>query len=267
MKRVGTLMVRQPFPWETLLAYLARRFTPLVERVEDGRYVRSLGDSDVAVTYDANVSRLVISASGEVDRPLVRARIATVFDVDHDAQPVEALLGRTRALKKHIARTPGMRPPGAWSPFELCVRTVIGQQVSVAAARTLFARLAERCGAQFHGLTPQALLAADLSAIGMPGRRVASLLALAHAIAEENLQLEGRPWSDTDAALRELPGFGPWTRAYLAIRLGRDPDAFPESDLGLMRAAGADSPATLLKKAERWRPYRAHAAIHLWNSG
>ena len=160
-----------------------------------------------------------------------------------------------------------MRPPGAWSPFELCVRTVIGQQVSVAAARTLFARLAERCGAQFHGLTPEALLAADLSAIGMPGRRVGSLLALAHAIAEENLQLEGRPWAETDAALRELPGFGPWTRAYLAIRLGREPDAFPESDLGLMRAAGADSPAALLRLAERWRPYRAHAAIHLWNSG
>jgi 3-methyladenine DNA glycosylase/8-oxoguanine DNA glycosylase len=146
------------------------------------------------------------------------------------------------------------------------VRSVLGQQVSVAAARTLFLRLAGRCGAQLHGLTPQALMAADLSAIGMPGRRVASLLALARAVAEDGLQLEGRDWAQTDEALRRLPGFGPWTRAYLAIRLGRQADAFPESDLGLMRAAGADSPAALLKMAERWRPWRAHAAIHLWNA-
>lgn len=261
MKQVGTLMVRQPFPWEALLAYLSLRLTPLVERVEDGRYVRRLDGGEVAVSHDPAQGRLIVSASGRADRSLALARTVAVFDVDFDAQPADALLGKSRALKKHVARTPGMRPPGAWSPFELCVRTVIGQQVSVAAARTLFARLAERCGK----ITPEALLAADLSAIGMPGRRVASLLALARAMVDEGLQLEGRPWSETDAALRELPGFGPWTRAYLAIRLGRDPDAFPESDLGLMRAAGADSPAALLRLAERWRPYRAHAAIHLWS--
>lgn len=267
MKRIATLPVRRPFPWDALLAYLSLRLTPLVERVEDGLYVRRLDEGEVSVTYDANQGCLVISASGKVNKPLVLARTAALFDIAYDAVPVEALLCKSRALKKHIAKTPGMRPPGAWSPFELAVRTVIGQQVSVAAARTLFLRLAERCGAQFHGLTPQALLAADLSAIGMPGRRVASLLALARAIADDDLKLEGRPWSETDAALRELPGFGPWTRAYLAIRLGREPDAFPESDLGLMRAAGAESPAALLKLAERWRPYRAHAAIHLWNGG
>lgn len=267
MKRVGTLPVRQPFPWEALLAYLALRSTPLVERIENGRYVRRVGEHEVTVSHEAAQGRLVIRTSGEVDRRFVLARTASVFDTDFDARPVEALLGQSRALKKHIARTPGMRPPGAWSPFELAVRTVIGQQVSVAAARTLFLRLAERCGVQFHGLTPQSLLAADLSAIGMPGRRVASLLALARAIAEDDMQLDGRPWAETDAALRMLPGFGPWTRAYLAIRLGRDPDAFPESDLGLMRAAGADSPAVLLRMAEHWRPYRAHAAIHLWNAG
>jgi len=263
VKRIATLPVRQPFPWEALLAYLSLRLTPLVERVEDGRFVRRLGESEVAVNYDAERFHLVISAGGQVDKRMVLERTAALFDSDYDAQPVEALLGQSRALKKLIARTPGMRPPGAWSAFELCVRTVIGQQVSVAAARTLFARLAERCGA----ITPEALLAADLSAIGMPGRRVASLLALARAIEEEDLQLEGRPWAETDEALRALPGFGPWTRAYLGIRLGREADAFPESDLGLMRAAGADTPASLLRLAERWRPYRAHAAIHLWTAG
>jgi len=256
-----TLAVRAPFPWEALLAYLSLRLTPLVERVEEDRYVRLVEGKAVTARYDG--AHLLISADGKVDSRFILKRVARLFDVDFDAAPVDALLSKSRALKKHIARTPGMRPPGAWSPFELCVRTVLGQQVSVAAARTLFARLAERCGA----ITPEALLEADLSALGSPGRRVASLQALARAIVDDGLELEGANWADTDAALREVPGFGPWTRAYLAIRLGRDPDAFPESDLGLMRAAGAESPAALLKVAERWRPYRAHAAIHLWNAG
>lgn len=263
MKPLDTLAVRSPFPWDALLAYLSLRLTPLVERVEDGRYIRRVGSAEVVVSFDAQRQCLQIGASGKVNRAFVLARVARLFDAAFDATPVEAVLGRSRALKQHIVRTPGMRPPGAWSPFELCVRTVLGQQVSVAAAGTLYRRLAERCAS----ITPRALLAADLSALGTPGRRVASLQALARAIVEDDLELEGTNWADTDAALRAVPGFGPWTRAYLAIRLGRQEDAFPESDLGLMRAAGANSPAALLKLAERWRPYRAHAAIHLWNAG
>jgi 3-methyladenine DNA glycosylase/8-oxoguanine DNA glycosylase len=100
--------------------------------------------------------------------------------------------------------------------------------------------------------------------MGMPGKRVASIQGLARAIIEERIRLSD-PWPALDAALATLGGFGPWTRSYLGIRLGRDPDAFAQSDLGLIRAAGASSPAELLRMAEAWRPYRAHAATYLWS--
>lgn len=174
---------------------------------------------------------------------------------------MEAVLGRSALLRPRLEQVRGLRPPSAWEPFELCVRTVIGQQVSVAAAATLLARLAGRCG---PALTPQSLRDANLEAIGMPSRRVACLQGLARAIVDEGLDLQAGPWSDVNDALKELPGFGPWTRSYLAIRLGRDTDAFPETDIGLLRAAGAASPAELLRMAERWRPWRAHAALYLW---
>lgn len=120
-------------------------------------------------------------------------------------------------------------------------------------------RLVERCG----DVTPSAVLAADLTGLGMPGKRVETIRHLARALRERRLHF-ARPWPAIDAQLKTLPGFGPWTRAYLAIRLGREPDAFPESDLGLIRACGASSPAALLQRAERWRPWRAYAATYLW---
>ncbi|MDP9142913.1 MAG: DNA-3-methyladenine glycosylase 2 family protein, partial [Pseudomonadota bacterium] len=154
---------------------------------------------------------------------------------------------------------PGLRPLGCWDPFELCVRTVLGQQVTVAAANTLMARFVERC----EHIAPEQILAADLSNMGMPGRRVETVRALAGAVLDGRLQLDAE-WSAIDGALRGVAGFGPWTRHYLAIRLGREPDAFPESDVGLIRAAGAESPKALLQMAEAWRPYRSLAAIYLW---
>ena len=138
-----------------------------------------------------------------------------------------------------------MRPLGAWSPFELCVRTILGQQVTVAAAGTLMRRLVERCGT----VTPECVADANFDSIGMPGKRVETIRSFARAVADGRVDFE-RPWPEVEAALKALPGFGPWTRAYLAIRLGRDPDAFPETDLGLIRAAQVDSPAQLLALAE-----------------
>jgi 3-methyladenine DNA glycosylase/8-oxoguanine DNA glycosylase len=152
-----------------------------------------------------------------------------------------------------------MRPLGAWSPFELCIRTILGQQVTVAAAGTLMRRLVERCGS----ITPECVVAADVSNMGMPGRRAAALQSFAQATVEGRVDFS-RSWTQVDAALQTLPGFGPWTRAYLAIRLGRDRDAFPASDIGLIRAAKVDTPAELLKLAEAWRPLRAYAATYLW---
>jgi len=137
---------------------------------------------------------------------------------------------------------------------------ILGQQVSVKAAHTLMGRLVARC----PGLEAGQLAAADLSTLGLPGRRFETLRLFAERVSAGEIRLDGRPWDEVAGQLAEVPGFGPWTLQYLAIRLGRDADAFPEQDLGLMRATGAKSPRELLRLAEAWRPYRAYAAMYLW---
>jgi 3-methyladenine DNA glycosylase/8-oxoguanine DNA glycosylase len=186
-------------------------------------------------------------------------RASALFDVEHDGEPVIAKLRASALLRARVDAVAGLRPLGAWSGFELCVRTVIGQQVSVAAARTLMRRLVERCGE----VTPECVAGANLQQIGMPGTRVATIQTFAQAVAESRVTLDA-PWAQLEAQLKALPGFGPWTRGYLAIRLGRQADAFPETDLGLIRAANVQTAAALLKLAEAWRPYRAYAATYLW---
>jgi 3-methyladenine DNA glycosylase/8-oxoguanine DNA glycosylase len=139
------------------------------------------------------------------------------------------------------------------------VRTLIGQQVSVRAAQSLTARIVDRCGT----LQPARLADANLERIGMPGRRVAAIQNFAKLANTSAIDLTAA-WAELGPALAELPGFGPWTCAYLGIRIGRDPDAFPVADVGLMRAAGAESPKALARMAEAWRPLRAFAATYLW---
>ncbi len=150
------------------------------------------------------------------------AAAARLFDVEHDHDLIHEHLHRSKPLKQRLANLPGMRPLGAWSPFELCIRTILGQQVTVAAAGTLMRRLVERCGS----ITPECVVAADVSNMGMPGKRAAALQSFAQAIVDGRVDFS-QPWAQVDTALQTLPGFGPWTRAYLAIRLGRDRDVFP----------------------------------------
>jgi 3-methyladenine DNA glycosylase/8-oxoguanine DNA glycosylase len=257
--QVADIPVIEPFPWRTLVAYFSHRLIPQLERVEPERFIRRVGKREVTVAFDAARSRLLVTADGRVKSAGIVARVTQLFAVDHDARILPKEFKLDAALAPRIAAVPGMRPLGTWSPFELCARTVIGQQVTVAAAGTLMRRLVERCGE----ITPSCVLGADLSNMGMPGRRVETIRHLARAVMEERVDFD-LPWRSVDTALKALPGFGPWTRAYLAIRLGRDPDAFPETDLGLIRAAGAASPAELLKRAEAWRPWRAYAATYLW---
>lgn len=275
---LSAIKVKRPFPWRHLLDYLGHRLTPGAEHVDPahgGSYVRKVGhmagnrpgdtSASIRLHYDARRACLLLDfPGGSVDATAqagLQARATALFDAGFDAGPMEAVLGRSSLLRTRLNEVRGLRPPSAWEPFELCVRTVAGQQVSVAAAATLLRRLTERCG---PALTPHSLLDANLDAIGMPSRRVACLQGLARAIVDDQLDLHADPWSEVNEALKQLPGFGPWTRSYLAIRLGRDTDAFPETDIGLLRAAGAASPAELLRMAERWRPWRAHAALYLW---
>ncbi len=256
---IGHLSVRTPFPWPVLLEYYSHRLTPGFESVEGGCYRRVEGKRTITVEYEAAASRLVVTANARVGQKETLAAAARLFDIEHDHAKIQAHLERSKPLRQRLKNLPGMRPLGAWSPFELCLRTILGQQVTVAAAGTLMRRLVERCGS----LTPECVVAANVENMGMPGKRAAALQTFAAAVADGRVDFS-QPWSQVDAALQTLPGFGPWTRAYLAIRLGRDPDAFPASDIGLIRAADVETPAQLLKLADAWRPLRAYAAIYLW---
>jgi DNA-3-methyladenine glycosylase II len=229
------LPIREPYDWERVLDWLGTRAIPGLERVEDGVYAR--GGMTVARTEEGLV------VTGEADAAVV----ARVFDADHDP----AALGDDPLF----ARAPGIRVPGAWNGWELAVRAVLGQQVSVAGARRTAEKLVEVHGGRFPA--PEALVDGDLP--GMPAARARALRALAAAVAG-GLRLD--PPLDlhaTRAALLALPGFGPWTVEYIAMRALRDPDAWPGSDLHLRRAAAGADP-------ERWRPWRAYAAMVLWQT-
>jgi 3-methyladenine DNA glycosylase/8-oxoguanine DNA glycosylase len=230
------LPVREPYDWDRVLDWLGTRAIPGLERVRDGAFARG----DVTV---ARVKR-GLAVTGDAD-PAVVAR---VFDTSHDP----AALGADPLF----ARAPGIRVPGAWSGWELAVRAVLGQQVSVAGARRTAEKLVARLGGGRFP-TPEAVATGELP--GMPAARERALRALAEAVAgglrlDPPLEIPA-----TRAALLALPGFGPWTVEYVAMRALRDPDAWPGSDLWLTRAAG---PAD----AERWRPWRAYAAMVLWQT-
>ncbi|MDC0088422.1 hypothetical protein OAI12_00225 [Porticoccaceae bacterium] len=252
------LHVVQPFPWPQLLQYLSFRLVPEFESVEENHYQRVYRDDLVRVTYNESKGLLQIKSDlpdDQLDDAVVR--VSRIF------RPQLCTKAIYRQLLPHLsmlAKTMGFRPLGCWDPFELCLRTIIGQQVTVAAANTIMRRLIERCGQ----LTPAAVIAADLNDMGMPGARVATLITLATAIAEGDVDLS-QPWPELNKALIKLRGIGPWTCGYLAIRLGFDDDAFPETDVGLIRAAKADNAKELLASAEQWRPYRAYAAVGLWS--
>lgn len=258
MITLAELPLRQELPWPVLMDYLRPRLIPLMEDIADGAYRRRIGEHWLQIAPERDGTVLRISAARRLGSSGLKERAARLFAVEEDPAPALRRLARDPVLKPLVKRMPGLRPLSCWDPFELCLRTIIGQQVSVAAANTLMRRLIERCGE----LTPQALLAADLAQMGMPGRRVETLRVLARAV-QDGLRLDG-PWEQVDAGLAALSGFGPWTRGYLAIRLGRQADAFPHTDLGLVRAAGAENPAALLLQAEAWRPHRGLAATLLW---
>jgi AraC family transcriptional regulator of adaptative response / DNA-3-methyladenine glycosylase II len=214
------------------------------------------------------------------------ARLRRVFDLDADIAAIDEHLARDPALRARVLARPGLRVPGAWDPFELAVRAVLGQQVSVRAATTFSGRIVAALGRPLAHEgdvdargprpsvlfpTPKTMAAADVGSIGLTKARAATLRALAAAVARDDRLLRSHETlDDTIQALCALPGIGPWTAQYIAMRALREPDAFPASDLGLLRAmetkAGRPTPAALTERAERWRPWRAYAALRLWTS-
>jgi AraC family transcriptional regulator of adaptative response / DNA-3-methyladenine glycosylase II len=217
--------------------------------------------------------------------PSIIAQVRRVFDLAADPDQIGAHLSQDPTLAPLVAARPGLRVPGAWDGFELAMRAICGQQVTVPAATKLLRRLVAAHGAPLaaslpdgEGLThvfpsPTAIAAADPASFATPGARARALIALAHAIAADPMLFSrGASLEQAIAKLRALPGIGEWTAQYIAMRELREPDAFPAADIGLLRAmADSDgrrpSPEQLLARAEAWRPWRAYAALHLWAAG
>lgn len=230
-----------PFHWPALLDFLRSRCVP-GESVVDGVYRRG----DVTVRFDGRA--LVVNS----DDPGVLARVHRLFDVGADVDAIARHFRKDKLLAPLLARNAGIRVPGAWDPFEVCVRAIVGQQVSVAGATTIMTRIVTR-----YGTAPERIARARGTDIGMPAARWETIRGLARAAAEGDLTLD---------RIKTLRGIGPWTANYIAMRVFRDADAFPHSDLGVRKALGMAPEREILARAEAWRPWRAYAAMLLWRS-
>jgi AraC family transcriptional regulator, regulatory protein of adaptative response / DNA-3-methyladenine glycosylase II len=282
------LPYRPPFDWPVLLGFLGPRAIPGVEMVEGECYRRTIaldrrhGVVEVRPrdgSLEAIIRFPVADALG-----VIAERLTRQFDLMADVAAIDAHLGRDPLLAPLVAARPGLRVPGTWEPFELAVRAILGQQISVAAATMLAGRVAACYGTPLRledgkpspGLSyvfpaPADLTGADPGILRVPGARAAAIAGLAAALVREpDLLAPGQSLGDSVARLCHLAGIGPWTAHYVAMRALRAPDAFPAGDLGLRKAAATPDGVPTLKKlearAESWRPWRAYAAIHLWFS-
>lgn len=248
---VTALAYTSPYDWDAILAFLRPRAIAGVEVISADAYERG----GVQVTHDATRKVVIVSDPSQADR------VRTMFDLDADIVAIEKRLGRDPMLAPLVRAHRGIRVPGTWDPFEMAVRAVVGQQISVAGATTIMGRIATR-----HGVTPESLMRARANP-GMPQARWSSIRGLARAVARGEVTFErGTTLEESIGRLTSLPGIGPWTAHYVAMRALREPDAFPHTDLGIRKAAGMIGDRELLARAEGWRPYRAYAAMLLWRS-
>ncbi len=274
------LRFRPPYDWQGMLAFLAARAIPGVEVVDGGCYRRSISCNGnhgyFEVSLDVANHALVARVQFGDPRSLffITERIRAMFDLNADWAAIVRSLKTDPVLAALIKADPGLRVPGCWNGFELAVRAILGQQVSVKGASTLAGRLARTFGEPFsaaNGIshifpTPEALAGANFTGIGLPGARAETIQALARAVCDGRISFEGIVDSaDFLHRLCEIPGIGDWTAQYVAMRALQEPDAFPSSDLGLLRALDLNTARDLERRAEAWRPWRAYAAVHLWN--
>lgn len=275
---------RPPLDFPTMLAFLAKRAIPGIERVTVDSYERVLGPRDasgyVRVTADSEKPelRLQIMDSDPRSIPDIVRRVRRIFDLDADLNAVHAALRESPLLARGIKQRPGLRVPGGWDGFETAVRAVLGQQISVAGATTLARRLVENFGERREpareGLdrvfpSPERLRDAALESIGLPKSRAATLRALAYAVVDGRIDF--RAGQSLDAFVERfvaLPGIGPWTAQYMAMRGLGHPDAFPAGDLVLQQVLGGEkrlSERETDARSQAWRPWRAYAVLHLWH--
>ena len=291
VERVGVtlrLPYKPPYDWISMIRYLEARAIEGVEEVAAGVYRRTVSHGDgigtIEVWHEAARNSVALAVRFPCVRafPGILARVRRLFDIDADIERIGAHLSRDPILAPLLQRRPGLRAPGAWDGFELAVRAVLGQQVSVAAARRLAGRLVTLCGELVPDSarggsrlvrvfpSPERVASADLDTLGMPSARRAALRALANAArADVDLFQPVGSVDDAIVRLRAIPGVGQWTAQYIALRALRETDAFPATDTGLLRSASGSTgvrptPAALLARAEAWRPWRGYAAQHLW---
>jgi AraC family transcriptional regulator of adaptative response / DNA-3-methyladenine glycosylase II len=293
--RVGTdsgvrlrIRYRSPYDWDSILAFLQARAIPGVEVVENGQYLRTvdidglIGSVEVAHQPKRQSLGVTIRFPNVKSLPGIVARVRRLFDVGADIETIDAHLSSDPFLAPLVTRRPGLRAPGGWDGFEIAVRATLGQQISIAAARRLAGQLVALHGRELPieqrnhpGLiyvfpTAQRLASEKSLGLGMPAARQSSLKAIAEAtVADPNLFRPLGSIEKTVERLRMIPGIGDWTAHYIALRAIRETDAFPASDIGLLRGVEAiegekQTSVHLLDRARSWRPWRAYAAQHLW---
>jgi len=263
---------RPPLAWDAMTRFLVSRGAPTVEWLDGRRYCRRVWmgghAGEIAAEPDARDGLLAVEVSTELlpVLPQLSTGLRRLFDLDADPGVIGAHLGHDAALSARVVAVPGLRVPGTLDGFELALRAVLGQQISVKAATTLFARLIDRFGApDATKLAAQSVR--TLGSIGLPRRRAETLRALSRAVVDGAVVLEPTPDpAGARRALLQVPGIGPWTADYVAMRALRDPDAFPHGDLGLLRGLGIERAAELDRRAEPLRPFRAYAAMYLWST-
>jgi len=283
------LRYRPPYDWDAILEFLRARAIPDVEVVEKDHYFRtvemdsSTGTIEVFHQPERQSICVKIRFPNVRSLPAIVGRARRLFDLGADIETIDAHLSNDPLLAPLVAQHPGLRAPGGWDGFELAVRAMLGQQISVQAARRIAGQLvalhgrpipeADRGHAGLSRAFPTAEALARLSSIGlgMPAARLASLKSLAEAaVADSNLFRPTGNIEETIGRLKNIRGIGEWTAQYIALRAVRETDAFPATDVGVLRGAAvmdrtmAMTSAALLNRAESWRPWRAYAAQHLW---
>jgi AraC family transcriptional regulator of adaptative response / DNA-3-methyladenine glycosylase II len=275
------LSYRSPMDWQHLIAFLSRRAIPEVETVIGDAYFRTVRLSRQNIEYTGFFEvrneadqRMISVRLSDTLAPvcvMVLERIKRLFDLEANPVAINKVLGPLSKVR------PGLRVPGSFNGFEMVVRAILGQQISVAGARTLTGRLVARFGARINVpveslgyLFPTAARMAratvdEIGQLGIISKRAETIIALAKAISIGDLVLEpGNRVEGTLRQLRKIPGIGEWTTQYIAMRALSWPDAFPHTDLGICKALGEKNPKKVLAMTEKWRPWRAYAALHLW---
>lgn len=285
---IVTLACNPPFNFRQVTGFLKPRAIPGVEYVDGCVYCRSIALGSTVGFFSVSCPektpssvRLEIHFPDQEKLPLVVKTVEQIFDLNAPADKIDQHLIKDRLLSSLVAQRPGIRVPGSFNPFELCIRAIIGQQISVKGATTLIGRIAQRFGKKLasqnaFGLKylfpgPEKLVDANFEGIGLTNARVATIRQLSTAVLDNRVKfhLDADP-ARLRKALLDIKGIGEWTAQYILMRTIKHPDAMPFTDLGLLKAISTDgNPATEKQLKEisiPWKPWRAYAAMHLWLS-